>query len=76
MIGKNSNIPMKVKSSFICSYVIFFYLFFKVPSTIAEEKKYNPFMRVTESSVMQFAKSNDAIETMKVIRLQKDNFKA
>lgn len=47
-----------------------------VPSTIAEEKLYNPFMRVTESSVMEHAKKNDPIETMKAIRLEKDNFKA
>ncbi|XP_028163683.1 hydroxyacylglutathione hydrolase, mitochondrial isoform X4 [Ostrinia furnacalis] len=47
-----------------------------VPSTIAEEKLYNPFMRVNQSSVMKFAKSNDEIETMKIIRLHKDNFKA
>ncbi|KAL0841476.1 hypothetical protein ABMA28_015153 [Loxostege sticticalis] len=47
-----------------------------VPSTIAEEKSYNPFMRVTQPSIMKFAKSNDAVETMKVIRQHKDNFKA
>ncbi|KAM3959200.1 hydroxyacylglutathione hydrolase tenzing norgay [Aphomia sociella] len=46
-----------------------------VPSTIAEEKLYNPFMRVTQSPVMQHAKKSDAIETMKAIRLEKDNFK-
>lgn len=50
--------------------------FFQVPSTIAEEKSYNPFMRVTQPSIMKFAKSNDAVETMKVIRQHKDNFKA
>ncbi|XP_026750938.1 hydroxyacylglutathione hydrolase, mitochondrial [Galleria mellonella] len=47
-----------------------------VPSTIAEEKLYNPFMRVTTSPVMQHAKKSDAIETMKAIRSEKDNFKA
>ncbi|XP_073967154.1 hydroxyacylglutathione hydrolase, mitochondrial-like [Choristoneura fumiferana] len=46
-----------------------------VPSTIAEEKLYNPFMRVTDPVVMKHAKKNDAIETMKTIRLEKDNFK-
>ncbi|XP_013199925.1 hydroxyacylglutathione hydrolase, mitochondrial [Amyelois transitella] len=46
-----------------------------VPSTIGEEKLYNPFMRVTETSVMQHAQRADAIETMKAIRLEKDNFK-
>ncbi|XP_049868893.1 hydroxyacylglutathione hydrolase, mitochondrial isoform X2 [Pectinophora gossypiella] len=47
-----------------------------VPSTIGEEKMYNPFMRVTEPAVMQFAGFHDPIATMKVIRSQKDNFKA
>nr|XP_034830574.1 hydroxyacylglutathione hydrolase, mitochondrial isoform X1 [Maniola hyperantus] len=46
-----------------------------VPSTISEEKLYNPFMRVTEPSVMKHAKKNEAIETMRAIRLEKDNFK-
>ncbi|XP_061713115.1 hydroxyacylglutathione hydrolase, mitochondrial [Cydia pomonella] len=47
-----------------------------VPSTIAEEKLYNPFMRVMESTVMQHAKTTDVIETMKAIRLEKDHFKS
>ncbi|XP_051161559.1 hydroxyacylglutathione hydrolase, mitochondrial isoform X1 [Leptopilina boulardi] len=46
-----------------------------VPSSIAEEKLTNPFMRVQETSVMQHAKTNDPIETMSVIRKEKDNFK-
>ncbi|CAK1547348.1 unnamed protein product [Leptosia nina] len=46
-----------------------------VPSTILEEKQYNPFMRVTQKSVMQHAKSSDSIETMRAIRLEKDNFR-
>lgn len=46
-----------------------------VPSTIAEEKLINPFMRVHESSVQQFAKSSDPIETMSIIRKIKDSFK-
>ncbi|CAH2036903.1 unnamed protein product, partial [Iphiclides podalirius] len=46
-----------------------------VPSTIAEEKSYNPFMRVMQPSVMKHANKNDPIETMKAIRLEKDNFK-
>ncbi|KAI5652048.1 hydroxyacylglutathione hydrolase-like protein [Phthorimaea operculella] len=47
-----------------------------VPSTIGEEKKYNPFMRVTELPVMQHAGVCDPIQTMHKIRLEKDNFKA
>lgn len=47
-----------------------------VPSTIAEEKQINPFMRVCTEAVQQFAKtSGDAIETMSVIRKIKDSFK-
>lgn len=46
-----------------------------VPSTISEEKLYNPFMRVTEPSIMKHAKKNDAIETMRAIRLEKDSFR-
>ncbi|XP_047024596.1 hydroxyacylglutathione hydrolase, mitochondrial isoform X1 [Helicoverpa zea] len=45
-----------------------------VPSTIGEEKKYNPFMRVFEPTVMNHAQSRSAIETMKNIRLEKDSF--
>lgn len=47
-----------------------------VPSTIAEEKQINPFMRVNVDAVQQFAKaSGDAIETMTVLRKIKDAFK-
>lgn len=47
-----------------------------VPSTIAEEKQINPFMRVNCDSVQQFAKTpGDAIQTMTVIRKIKDSFK-
>uniref|UniRef100_T1J5N6 hydroxyacylglutathione hydrolase n=1 Tax=Strigamia maritima TaxID=126957 RepID=T1J5N6_STRMM len=47
-----------------------------VPSTIGEEKMYNPFMRVCEESVQQHACQTDPIATMGVIRKEKDNFKA
>lgn len=46
-----------------------------VPSTIAEEKQINPFMRVGVDSVQKFAKSNEAIETMRIIRKIKDTYK-
>ena len=46
-----------------------------VPSTIAEEFMFNPFMRVRESSVQAHAgKVGDAIGTMAVIRSKKDMF--
>lgn len=47
-----------------------------VPSTIGEEKKINPFMRVNLDSVKQFAKKTEVIDTMDHIRHLKDNFKA
>jgi hydroxyacylglutathione hydrolase len=47
-----------------------------VPSTIAEEKQINPFMRVNTEAVQQFAKTmGDPIQTMTVIRKIKDSFK-
>lgn len=45
-----------------------------VPSTIAEEKQINPFMRVTEAAVQKHAGKTDAVETMAAIRKEKDNF--
>jgi hydroxyacylglutathione hydrolase len=47
-----------------------------VPSTIAEEKQYNPFMRVGQSSVQKHAGTDDSVATMAFIRKEKDNFKA
>ncbi|KAF4519219.1 hypothetical protein B566_EDAN015325 [Ephemera danica] len=47
-----------------------------VPSTIGEEKKINPFMRVTEASVQQHAGQSDPVGTMGFIRQEKDTFKA
>ncbi|XP_053608057.1 hydroxyacylglutathione hydrolase, mitochondrial isoform X2 [Plodia interpunctella] len=46
-----------------------------VPSTIGEEKLYNPFMRVTEPNVMKHVQKADGVQTMKAIRLEKDHFK-
>lgn len=48
---------------------------FYVPSTIADEKKINPFMRVAESSVQQHAGCGEPIATMAAIRKEKDLFK-
>ena len=46
-----------------------------VPSTIAEEHTFNPFMRVRENSVQAHAgKVGDAIATMATIRSRKDVF--
>ena len=46
-----------------------------VPSTLAEEFTFNPFMRVRESSVQVHAgKVGDAIGTMASIRAKKDMF--
>ncbi|XP_018318957.1 hydroxyacylglutathione hydrolase, mitochondrial [Agrilus planipennis] len=46
-----------------------------VPSTIAEEKQINPFMRVVTNSVQKHANSKDPILTMAAIRKEKDSFK-
>lgn len=48
----------------------------QIPSTIAEEKKINPFMRVNESDVQSHAGLSDGVETMAYIRTEKDSFKA
>ncbi|RWS29555.1 Hydroxyacylglutathione hydrolase-like protein, partial [Leptotrombidium deliense] len=47
-----------------------------VPSTIGEEKKINPFMRVNVKEVQEHAKQTDAIKTMAFLRNEKDKFKA
>lgn len=46
-----------------------------VPSTISEEKKHNPFMRVNEPSVQRHASTSDPISTMAFLRREKDHFK-
>lgn len=47
-----------------------------VPSTIGEEKKYNPFMRVSERPIMRHANALAPIEAMKNIRQEKDTWHA
>ncbi|KAM8961876.1 hydroxyacylglutathione hydrolase, mitochondrial-like [Pelodytes ibericus] len=47
-----------------------------IPSTIAEEHAFNPFMRVREKSVQQHAGKDDPISTMAAIRKEKDSFKS
>jgi len=47
-----------------------------IPSTIAEEKKINPFMRVNESAVQSHAGLTEGVSTMAYIRKEKDTFKA
>lgn len=49
---------------------------FQIPSTIGEEKKINPFMRVNESVVQSHAGLSEGIGTMAYIRKEKDTFKA
>ncbi|XP_068243146.1 hydroxyacylglutathione hydrolase, mitochondrial isoform X2 [Palaemon carinicauda] len=46
-----------------------------VPSTIGEEKRINPFMRVTEAPVQQHAGTTEPVATMAAIRAEKDNWK-
>ncbi|KAL7731883.1 hypothetical protein ACLKA6_017457 [Drosophila palustris] len=48
-----------------------------VPSTIGEEKTWNPFMRVNETTVQKHAGGEtNPIVTMGMLRKEKDNFKA
>lgn len=47
-----------------------------VPSTIEEEKRINPFMRVEEASVQAHTKTTGGVETMRALRAEKDNFKS
>ncbi|XP_062388137.1 hydroxyacylglutathione hydrolase, mitochondrial isoform X1 [Sardina pilchardus] len=46
-----------------------------IPSTLADEFSFNPFMRVREKSVQDHAKTSDPIDTMQSIRKEKDNFR-
>lgn len=47
-----------------------------IPSTIDEEKKINPFMRVKYPSVQKHAGLTDPVKVMGFLRNEKDNFKA
>lgn len=47
----------------------------QVPSTIKEEKLYNPFMRVHQLPILEYTGQQNPIEAMKVLRMEKDNFK-
>lgn len=47
-----------------------------VPSTIGEEKRINPFMRVLVKDVQDHAGKLDGIDVMGAIRKEKDSFKA
>jgi hydroxyacylglutathione hydrolase len=46
-----------------------------VPSTIAEEKKFNPFMRVIVPALQQRVGAKDAVSCMGTLRRMKDDFK-
>jgi hydroxyacylglutathione hydrolase len=46
-----------------------------VPSTIGEEKKSNPFMRVGEAAVLDHCKTQDPVRAMEVLRNEKNGFK-
>lgn len=46
-----------------------------VPSTVAEEFLFNPFMRVKEKEVQDHAGQTDPVETMRSLRKEKDGFK-
>ncbi|XP_071813335.1 hydroxyacylglutathione hydrolase, mitochondrial-like [Apostichopus japonicus] len=46
-----------------------------VPGTIGEEKKYNPFMRVSVDAVKQHTKKTDPVDVMGALRKDKDSFR-
>ncbi|KAH7643320.1 hydroxyacylglutathione hydrolase [Dermatophagoides farinae] len=46
-----------------------------IPSTIGDERRYNPFMRVESTSVQQHVKKDDPIKVMAALREEKNNFK-
>ncbi|KAM8844593.1 hydroxyacylglutathione hydrolase, mitochondrial isoform 1-T1 [Spinachia spinachia] len=46
-----------------------------IPSTLAEEFTFNPFMRVKEMSVQDHVKQTSSIETMRSLRKEKDSFR-
>ena len=47
---------------------------FTVPSTIGDEKTFNPFMRCHEKTVQQYVNATDEVEVMRKLRNAKDNF--
>lgn len=86
MVARKSNKVLQVlisccfrnSISELCKIILQRYrmhILFQVPSTIADEKKINPFMRVAESSVQQHAGCGESIATMAAIRKEKDMFK-
>ncbi|KAM9391385.1 hydroxyacylglutathione hydrolase, mitochondrial-like isoform 1-T1 [Pholidichthys leucotaenia] len=46
-----------------------------IPSTMADEFTFNPFMRVKEKSVQDHVKQTDPTETMRSLRKEKDRFR-
>ena len=46
-----------------------------IPSTLDEERSYNPFMRVTAPDIQQATGSHDPVEVMNQLRTLKNNFK-
>jgi len=46
-----------------------------IPSTIGEEKLYNPFMRTNQPAIQQHFNLTDAVDIMGALRKDKDNFK-
>ncbi|XP_062308203.1 hydroxyacylglutathione hydrolase, mitochondrial [Osmerus eperlanus] len=46
-----------------------------IPSTVADEFSFNPFMRVKEKAVQDHTGQTDPIETMRSLRKEKDGFK-
>jgi len=49
---------------------------YTVPSTIGDEKRTNPFMRVGEPALLKHAKTENPVHAMKYLRDEKNNFAA
>lgn len=47
-----------------------------VPTTLADEFLYNPFMRIDQPSIQRWAESDDPEKVMHIVRERKDNFRA
>ena len=46
-----------------------------IPSTVAEELSFNPFMRVREASILEATGQSDPVQAMDTLRNQKNAFK-
>lgn len=58
---------------------MFFFFFYQVPTTLGEEKAYNPFLRCDNSYLLKYCEIQETSEDkrelcLRKLRLVKDNF--